>query len=191
MPTRLTLPEAAAELRKSARWLREWLQSHPRDKSGAPYYTPAGRDRLFHPSDIARIELALREEVTCRSGSGRPVKARRRTSKSAAAISASAWNALAELTGVPSLASESATSKNASNSTDATRPRKLSLIQGGLAATFSRPRNCGKSRESRGLCRSVITNRMTSDGGTRRKPARRGGEWRGNLFPSRSVAILP
>lgn len=131
MTTRLTLPEAAAELRKTPRWLREWVRAHPRDKSGAAYYTPAGRDKLFHPNDIARIELALREEVSCPSGSGRRVKVKRQTSKSEEPTSVSAWKSAAELTNDPSLLPKFDASRNASSSTDATRHQKLSLIQGG------------------------------------------------------------
>ena len=59
----LTVDEAAAELRKPRRGLREWLREHPRDKDGEPYYTPVGRDKIFHSTDIARIELALREGI--------------------------------------------------------------------------------------------------------------------------------
>jgi hypothetical protein len=55
----LTLPEAAEHLRKSKRWLLEWVRKHPADKAGEPYFTPAGRDKLFHQADISRIELAL------------------------------------------------------------------------------------------------------------------------------------
>lgn len=35
---RLTLPEAAAELGQTPRWLAEWLRGHPADKAGEPYY---------------------------------------------------------------------------------------------------------------------------------------------------------
>jgi hypothetical protein len=34
MGDRLTLMEAAAELRKTPRWLNEWLRVHPTDKDG-------------------------------------------------------------------------------------------------------------------------------------------------------------
>lgn len=128
---RLTLQEAAAELRKTSRWLAGWLRQHPADKAGEPYFTPAGRDKLFHPNDISRIELALREELKCRSVSGRRAKARRPILKSEAPISESAWKSAAELTNDPSLATSYGRSKSASSNTANTQPRKLSLIQGG------------------------------------------------------------
>ena len=129
MMNRLTLTEAAAELRKTPRWLRDWVRAHPRDKSGLPYYTPAGRDKLFHPNDIARIEQALREDVTCLSGSGRRVKAKRRISKSAEPTLDAAWRSAAELTNDPSLLPNCERSNSASSSTDATPRPKLRLIQ--------------------------------------------------------------
>jgi hypothetical protein len=74
--------------------------------------------------------LALREELQCRSTSGRRGPARRRTSKSAAPTLDAAWRLAAELTNDPSLASSSERSRNASRSTDATPRPKLSLIRG-------------------------------------------------------------
>lgn len=131
MATRLTLNEAAAELRKTPRWLREWVRSHPRDKSGEPYYTPTGRDKLFHPADIARIEQTLREEVSCRSASDRRAPKKRRTSKFADPTLASQLKLAAELTGDRSLLSNCEKSKSASNNMDATpRPQHLRLIRG-------------------------------------------------------------
>ena len=131
MSARMTVDEAAADLRKTPRWLREWLRAHPADKSGEPYYTPAGRDKLFHPSDIARIELALREEVKCRSASGRRVRVKPRITKSGDPTLASALKLAAELTNDPSLLNSSGRSKRASSSTDNTRRLKhLRLIQG-------------------------------------------------------------
>jgi len=66
-----TIEEAAARLRKTKRWLMEWLRSHPADPDGEPYYTPVGRDKIFHDQDIARIERDLRGSLKCRSSSGR------------------------------------------------------------------------------------------------------------------------
>jgi hypothetical protein len=130
MSVRLSLDEAAAELRKTPRWLREWVRAHPRDKSGEAYYTPVGRDKLFHPSDIVRIELALREEVACRSVSDRRVPAKRRTTKSEDPTLASQLKRAAELTGDRSLLNSCERSKSASSSTASTphQPR-LRLIQ--------------------------------------------------------------
>src|SRR6266404_2635293 len=116
-----TVDEAAAELRKPKRWLLEWLREHPWDKDGEPYYTPVGRNKIFHETDIARIELALRGEMKCRSNSGRRAPAKRRTTKYEGPTSESAWKLAAELTNDPSLSSSSARSKNASSSTGNTR----------------------------------------------------------------------
>jgi hypothetical protein len=131
MTPALTLAQAADLLHKSPRWLREWVRAHPADKAGEPFYTPVGRDKLFHPSDLNRIEQALREGMKCHSSSGRRAPAKRRTLKSEENTSESAWKLAAELTNDPSLLPSCGKSKNASNSTDATPPQKLSLIQGG------------------------------------------------------------
>jgi hypothetical protein len=40
-----TLEEAAVRLRKTKRWLMEWLRSHPADQDGEPYYTPSAGTR--------------------------------------------------------------------------------------------------------------------------------------------------
>src|ERR1019366_9117419 len=121
-----TLPETAAMLRKSPRWLREWLRTNPVDPEGEPYYTPVGRDKIFHQADIARIERALRRELQCRSSSGRRAPAKRRTSKYGAPTSESAWKLAAELTSDPSLSSNSARSRNASSNTGSIRRPNLS-----------------------------------------------------------------
>jgi hypothetical protein len=131
MTQRFTLEEAAAELKApSTRWLAEWLRAHPRDKSGAPYYTPMGRGKVFRSEDIIRIEHALREGLTCHSTSGRRGPAKRRITKSEEPTSASEWNALADLLGDPSLKTKSATSSDASKSTSNGPRPKLSLVQG-------------------------------------------------------------
>jgi hypothetical protein len=39
----MTVDEAATELRKSRRWLLEWLRSHPMDADGQPFYTAGTR----------------------------------------------------------------------------------------------------------------------------------------------------
>ena len=54
-----TIDEAASELRKTPRWLSEWLRAHPVDGAGIPYCRKAGRDRLFTEGDLARILEAL------------------------------------------------------------------------------------------------------------------------------------
>lgn len=130
MSERLTVNEAAALLRKTTRWLREWLCKHPRDKAGELYYTPVGRDKIFHPVDIQRIELALREGVKCRSSSGRRVLVKRRTLKSEERTSGAEWRQAAELLNDPSLLSSSERLKSASKSTGNIPRPNLSLVQG-------------------------------------------------------------
>jgi hypothetical protein len=61
--TRLTIVEAARELRKGKRWLRDWLKAHPHDDAGTPFFAQAGRDKLFTPTDIDRIDQALRKKA--------------------------------------------------------------------------------------------------------------------------------
>ena len=130
MTRALTLNEAAETLRKTRRWLMEWLRKHPADGDGEPYYTPAGRDKIFHQTDIARIERALREGIKCRSSSGRRAPVKRRILKSADHTSDAMWRLAAELTNDPSLSSKSNGSKSASSSMGNTPRQKLRLIQG-------------------------------------------------------------
>jgi hypothetical protein len=47
MSRALTLDEAASELRKTPRWLKEWLAKHPVDATGTPFYVPLGRTKTF------------------------------------------------------------------------------------------------------------------------------------------------
>lgn len=130
MSRALTLDEAAETLRKTSRWLMEWLRKHPKDKVGEPYFTPVGRDKIFHQTDISRIEIALREGVKCRSSSGRRVPAKRRTMKSEGRTLDSEWRQAAELLNDPSLLNSSERSKSASKSTGNGPRPSLSLIQG-------------------------------------------------------------
>jgi hypothetical protein len=131
LPSRaFTLSEAAAALRKSKRWLLEWLRARPVDKYGDPFFTPVGRDKIFHQNDIDRVELTLREEAKCHSNSGRQGRARRPTSRSGARTSDAAWKLAAELTNDPSLSNNSSASKSASKSTVNIQRPNLSLIQG-------------------------------------------------------------
>lgn len=127
---RLTLQEAAAELGTKERWLNDWLRAHPRDDEGEPFYTPVGRDKVFHHTDITRIERALRGGVPCHSSSGRRAPVRRRTTKSEAPISESAWKRAAELTSDPSLSTRSSSSRSASSDTASTQRPNLHLVQG-------------------------------------------------------------
>lgn len=66
MSRALTLDEAAAELRKTPRWLKEWLGKHPVDAAGVPFYLPMGRTKTFENADIARIRASIRENERCR-----------------------------------------------------------------------------------------------------------------------------
>lgn len=59
MTRALTLDEAAADLRKTPRWLKEWLAENPVDEAGAPFYIPLGRTKIFEPSDIVRIRAHI------------------------------------------------------------------------------------------------------------------------------------
>jgi hypothetical protein len=59
----LTLQEAAAKLRKSRRWLWDWLDKHPCDRFDRPYYRLAGRTWILTEGDVARIF----EDLPCRS----------------------------------------------------------------------------------------------------------------------------
>lgn len=92
----LTIKEAAAELRKTPRWLQDWLRTNPVDCVGTPYFTKIGRDKLFSQSDISRIAGAFREQTRCRLSSFRPRRAARRIGAFAGHISdASVTEALA------------------------------------------------------------------------------------------------
>lgn len=122
----LTLREAAAKLRKSERWLWDWLDKHPRDRFDRPYYHLAGRTKLLSEGDLARIF----EDLPCPSVSARPAKAKRRTTKSGANTLDSELRVAAELLDDPSLLNISSGSKPASKSTASTPRPKLNLIQG-------------------------------------------------------------
>jgi hypothetical protein len=124
-----TIAEAAERLRKTKRWLMEWLRSHPADLDGELYYTPVGRDKILHDRDIARIELALRGELKCRSHSGRRAQVRRRITKYAGPTSDAAWKLAAELTSDPSLSKSSDKSRSALSSTANIPHPNLSLVQ--------------------------------------------------------------
>ena len=126
-----TEEEVAARFgKKGKRWLQQWLRAHRADKHGEPYYTPVGRQKIFHERDIARIELALREGVQCHSRSDRRAKGARRITKSVGHTSESEWNAAAALTNDPSLCKRSSESKPLSRSTGNTPRPSPSLVQG-------------------------------------------------------------
>lgn len=66
MSKAFTLDETAEELRKTARWLKEWLGKNPIDDLGVPFYVPMGRTKIFEISDIARIRAHIRKGEQCR-----------------------------------------------------------------------------------------------------------------------------
>ena len=47
-PRNKVIAEAARDLRKGERWLRDWLKQHPCDQKGEPYYRLAGRTKFVH-----------------------------------------------------------------------------------------------------------------------------------------------
>jgi hypothetical protein len=47
-PRHKVIAEAARDLRKGERWLRDWLKRHPYDQKGEPYYRLAGRTKFVH-----------------------------------------------------------------------------------------------------------------------------------------------
>ncbi len=63
MTRALTLPEAAAELRKTPRWLKDWLAKNPVDETGLPFYVPMGRTLTFDPADIKRIRANFGRDI--------------------------------------------------------------------------------------------------------------------------------
>ena len=97
--TLLTIDEAAARLRKSRRWLREWLSCNRADAAGEPYGYRLGRTWLFRESDLARI---LRSGV---ERARRPYRPRRPVARRSASPGSSeaAWALVRELTGDPTL----------------------------------------------------------------------------------------
>lgn len=57
--TLLTMDEAAERLRKTPRWLGEWLREHPADRWGDGLYREAGRTKLFTEQDVERVREAI------------------------------------------------------------------------------------------------------------------------------------
>ena len=79
------LAEAAMELCKGERWLRDWIKQNPCDARGEAYYRLAGRTKLFTDFDIDRI----RESLPCPLPSSRRKLGARRITTSGAATSES------------------------------------------------------------------------------------------------------
>jgi hypothetical protein len=78
-----TINEAAAILRKGARWLASWLKVHPIDRYGEPFYHLAGRTKLFTDRDIDRI----RDNLPCPSPYALRDRRNRQVTRYAAPIS--------------------------------------------------------------------------------------------------------
>jgi hypothetical protein len=66
MEMMLTIDEAAVELRKTSRWLKDWLTKNPVDEAGMPFYVPLGRTKIFETSDLIRIRAHIRKGEQCR-----------------------------------------------------------------------------------------------------------------------------
>lgn len=127
LPALMTLQEVAAKLRKSERWLWDWLDKHRRDSFDKPYYRLAGRTKLFSEGDLARIIEDLPSCTT--SSSDRPGRVKRRISKFAEPTLSAELRLAAELTGDLSLLNNSATSNDASKNTVPIQRPKLRLVQ--------------------------------------------------------------
>jgi hypothetical protein len=87
------LEEVARSLRKSERWLWGWLDRHPMDKRGEPFFRLAGRTKLFTADDIMR----LFEGLPCPSCFVLRVQAEAQTTKFVAPTSESQLNEVREL----------------------------------------------------------------------------------------------
>jgi hypothetical protein len=57
-----TIDQAAERLRKSGKWLQEWLCEHPTSWSGMPYYAAIGRTKLFTDENIRWIARAIEDQ---------------------------------------------------------------------------------------------------------------------------------
>ena len=114
MTRAMTMDEAAKALRKSRRWLHDWLAKNPVDAAGRPFCSKLGRTRLFRETDITRIlDAAL--DKSCRSNSSRRERGNHRTGRSGGAISESLWTEAQKLLGKPLPNENLANSKKTSN----------------------------------------------------------------------------
>jgi hypothetical protein len=104
---------AALPVRKTRRWLIEYLHRHPLDAGGRPLYRRLGRDWLIYYDRL--IDSLPGPRQTCRSKSSSRATRAPKTSTSGAATSASLWIELAALTGDPSLAAFSSGSNKPSS----------------------------------------------------------------------------
>jgi hypothetical protein len=123
LPTNLMSVDQALEalpVRKSRRWLVEFLHSTKTDPHGRPLYRMLGRDKLVYLDRLI-------EAMPCPSKLLPAGTRKRKTSTSGAPTSKSELTRLAELTGVP-LQGESATTSSEPSSGENIRPGKLRLI---------------------------------------------------------------
>src|SRR6185312_982943 len=114
MTKALTLSEAASELRKSKRWLQDWLAKNPVDAYGRPFCSKLGRTRLFQATDLSRI-LEAAKVVSCPSKSSRRATVKRRTIQSEGHTSGSLWTEAQELLKSPLPSGNSRSLKTPSN----------------------------------------------------------------------------
>jgi hypothetical protein len=91
------MDEAAAYLRKSRRWLQDWLRAHPKDGQGNPFFIPLGRSKAFRLADLERILKAAMEDHECPSNYIPLGRVKRRTGLSRAPTSESLWTEAQEL----------------------------------------------------------------------------------------------
>lgn len=110
----------ALPVRKSRRWLIEFLHKTPTDPQGRPLYRLAGRDKLIYLD-------RLLEAFPCPSRSLKAETRKRKTSTSGERTSKSELTRLAELTGVP-LPDECEMASSAPSSGETTRRAKLRLV---------------------------------------------------------------
>jgi len=110
----LTLSETAAELRKSPRWLQDWLAKNPVDAFGKPFCSKLGRTRVFREADIARI-LDATMDRPCPSKSARLAPEKRQIIQSGERTSALLWTEAQELLRKPLQSSSDGSSKPQSN----------------------------------------------------------------------------
>lgn len=111
---------AALPVRKSRRWLVEFLHKNTHDAHGRPLYRLCGRDKLIYLDRLI-------EAMPCPSKSSKPATPKRKISTSADRTLESKLTRAAELTGDPSLVPTSNELRDKSSGEN-TRRRKPELI---------------------------------------------------------------